>query len=57
MEELKRCPFCGRAAKIINYKDMKYKTVKCMNMMCIACDIEPTFDTIEEAIEAWNRRA
>lgn len=55
--ELKRCPFCGARPKVIDYKDVEYKTVRCSNMMCIACDIDPSYDTVEEASEAWNRRA
>lgn len=50
MKELKKCPFCGGEAEIAGYKIFW--------VICKECTAETKgFDTREEAIEAWNRRA
>ena len=50
-EELKHCPFCGGEGKVFFYKDETY------NAFCKNCEtITKTYNTREEAIEAWNRR-
>ena len=49
MKELKKCPFCGGEAEIAGYKIFW--------VICKECTAETkSFDTREEAIEAWNRR-
>lgn len=49
MEDLKKCPFCGGKAEIVGYKIFW--------VICKECTAETkSFDTREEAIEAWNRR-
>lgn len=48
--KLKPCPFCGGEARFAN-TDENW-------IACVDCGAETTFfDTKEEAIEAWNRRA
>ena len=50
MEELKPCPFCGGEAEDFGV-DVFWVT-------CKNCHIgTESFDTLQEAIEAWNRRA
>ncbi len=50
MDRLKRCPFCGGEAEIVGYTIFW--------VTCKECTAETKdFDTKEEAIEAWNRRA
>lgn len=49
MEDLKKCPFCGGKAEIVGYKIFW--------VICKECTAETkSFDTREEAIDAWNRR-
>lgn len=49
MEELKKCPFCGGDAKLIGNKNHW--------VFCKGCLGESqTFETVEEAIKAWNNR-
>lgn len=62
MAELKPCPFCGGEPTIraldetANYEAINY--ILCLNDNC---SVKPmmmkTDSTLEEAIEAWNRRA
>ena len=51
--ELKPCPFCG--SKNIDLVD--YSAVIVFVQCDDCCATFPQFDTKEEAIEAWNRRA
>jgi Lar family restriction alleviation protein len=67
LTELKPCPFCGGTAisrvekwqehlpfgKIENHRSYG---VICTDCECIAYEIEPGFENVFEAIEAWNRR-
>lgn len=52
--KLKPCPFCGGKASVKDYLKVKY-AVGCDTGGCLA-SLFP-YDTIEEAIAAWNRRA
>lgn len=53
MEELKPCPFCGRASALysIDYGETVYA-------VCMNCGIHTVeYSEPEKAIETWNRRA
>ena len=53
-EDLKKCPFCGEYAKVID-ASKKLWGVKCSDWR--DCKVElATFETEEEAIAAWNKR-
>ncbi len=51
--ELKRCPFCGSEGVIYGDGENYYTAG------CSECPIENVeiYFTLEEAVEAWNRRA
>ena len=50
-KELKKCPFCGGQAKLIDDDGLPY------DVNCIECGAgSPAFMTPELAIEAWNNR-
>ena len=54
MSELKPCPFCGGEASIAKGHDGELLPW----VMCRECGAETyCFDSVAEAIEAWNRRA
>lgn len=53
MFKLKPCPFCGGEAQILIIKEQKFHSVRCIKCRTLT-DI---YETEEEAIEAWNRRA
>lgn len=56
MEKLKPCPFCNGNAKIRREKYWQPKIAR--NVICTNCFANSGwFDTEDEAIEAWNRRA
>lgn len=60
MEELKKCPFCGREAVVIktlcleNNFEGYHVFHNCKVFGTVQTD---TFDSEEEAIKVWNRRA
>ena len=54
-DELKPCPFCGERA--ILRRDSSGCYVKCNNGMCKVMLTTWYYETEEEAITAWNRRA
>jgi Lar family restriction alleviation protein len=59
-EKLLPCPFCGGAAKLIEWDSHdgrdSYNGVMCDNRECM---VEPHFDSASggDAVERWNRRA
>lgn len=56
--KLKPCPFCG--CEFINVMKIKGDGFRACGyfLECPECEIEtPIYDTLEEAIEKWNRRA
>lgn len=56
MAELKPCPFCGGEATL-SYNTAYGFCPWCDNTDCILNDLTHGYETEEEAIEAWNRRA
>lgn len=55
---LKKCPFCGGTAFIKEEQGHCF-TVNCANDSGEICSVLPktwTYDTKEEAVEAWNKR-
>jgi Lar family restriction alleviation protein len=53
MEQLKKCPFCGGEAFIPKNEDGEW----CTWVVCRECNAETSyFETLEEAIAAWNTR-
>lgn len=56
-EELKKCPFCGGDGAIREHRFHGYNST--WGVVCIgecSCETRQFYDTVEEAIEAWNRR-
>lgn len=63
MSELKPCPFCGSAAGVYTdmYEDFDGTMLYDHYVRCkrASCPVQPSTkpaETIDEAIEAWNRR-
>lgn len=55
--ELKPCPFCGNKATITYKQVLEAYICECSNNDCPASYmIGNIYDTMEEAIEVWNRR-
>ena len=57
MTKLKPCPFCGGEAKIIQGSLYYGYRVGCENRWCLMHPITFSYQTKEEAIKAWNKRA
>ena len=54
MEEIKPCPFCGGEAGI-TWDKWKNDEMYC----CVECDCGVStgvYETVDEAVEHWNRR-
>lgn len=56
MSELKPCPFCGSEANMLGDYDYSNYHANCTNDEC-GCYWVACYETEQEAIEAWNRRA
>lgn len=60
-EDLKPCPFCGKAAKVEKVKVMTTGeiefTVRCKSEICMGHpEIPVSYETERKAASAWNRR-
>ena len=57
--ELKPCPFCGGEARIINNVFQDLWDISCIDGFCYAhlSSDEARYYELDDAIEAWNRRA
>ena len=56
--ELKPCPFCGSAAKIIEHPILQHRYIAvCNNSKCKVIPYTLPYKTPMGAIAAWNRRA
>ena len=55
-EKLKPCPFCGAKGNV-SYNLIHGYIPHCTNEFCMLNESEYGFETENEAIEAWNRRA
>ena len=56
MKELKPCPFCGNKAN--TYSNSRgFWGVDCESNECITHTMVVDYNTEEDAVEAWNRRA
>ena len=53
-EQPKACPFCGSKAEV--YEECEMVKIRCSSYMCQA-SVNGWHDEVEDAIEAWNRRA
>lgn len=57
-EELKKCPFCGsNDVLIVKAIDFRQTRIACNNTKGGCGASTDYFDTKEQAIAAWNRRA
>lgn len=64
MIELKKCPFCGSSAVYVQQETDYYDKTK-NYQFCVVCNFNwdgcgassGYRDTMQEAIEAWNRRS
>ena len=59
MKQLLPCPFCGKEPEIDRYKikGIMHWNVSCMNDHCLVHVETDDFESEEEAIGAWNKRA
>ena len=48
------CPFCGEYPEV-SYTD-EYVEISCENMECKIASMTPEDKTLQQAIDAWNRR-
>ena len=55
LTNLKPCPFCGGKA-MLNSLYSDFHQVSCSNPLCKVLPQTWCYDTLEEAIEAWNWR-
>jgi Lar family restriction alleviation protein len=59
MKQLLPCPFCGKEPEIDKYKikGIMHWNVGCMNDHCLVHVETDDFESKDEAIGAWNKRA
>ena len=53
-KKLKSCPFCGGEAEV--FESDAWYIVGCYNISCPIMPHTWMSETVEEAIECWNRR-
>ena len=54
--ELKSCPMCGSAAKLIDYSGGSYSVICSNSYECLTIEKE-NYSNKQKAIDAWNTRA
>jgi Lar family restriction alleviation protein len=52
--ELKPCPFCGGKVSVWHNLATDNYDIECQEC---CCDVQQHYGCVDEAIEAWNRRA
>ena len=57
MDKLKPCPFCGGEGCIQEHKFYGYPSTFGVVCLDCCCETRQFYMTLEEAVEAWNRRA
>lgn len=57
MDKLKPCPFCGGEGCIQEHRFHGYANTYGVVCLDCCCETKQFFETLEDAIEAWNRRA
>ena len=57
MTDLKPCPFCGGEADILEHQFEGFSPTYGVTCLDCNCETYQFFDTEDEAIAAWNRRA
>lgn len=60
MSELKACPFCGGAAKLMSYRvaeDAEACLIECQTCDARTSEFEDAYAPRADATAAWNRRA
>lgn len=59
-EKIKPCPFCGTVGEVSHYDGGWFGDdiwiAACPNDMCVVAPWTDPFDTMEDAVTAWNTR-
>lgn len=57
MDELKKCPFCGGEAEIVDIKGRE-SALHVFDIYCMECGVNiEKSDCLEDAVDRWNERA
>lgn len=60
-DKLKPCPFCGEDAKVYEipsiFRNSPFFGILCGSDDCIALTMSADYQTEQEAMKAWNKRA
>lgn len=57
MAELKPCPFCGEQPIGFFDKSRFVAVIKCTYWDCAVQPMTKQYSTVEQAIDAWNKRS